>query len=379
MFSFWEQQSLLRYDYVVIGAGTVGLHTAIVLRERYPSASIVVVERSVLPYGASTRNAGFACIGSLTELISDLEQMSVAEMAGLVARRKKGLERLRRRLGDEAIGYRQAGSHELLEAKDLPALARLDELNHMLSDINDGQAVFSLANEKINDFGFPINKVKALVANHAEGELHTGKMMWALKEYAVRQGIELKTGAEVVDIDRQQAEPLVWIKDRFREELVPLRCRQLFVCTNAFTNNLLPGYDLQPGRGQVLLTDPIPKLRLKGIFHFDEGYYYFRELQGRILFGGGRNLDKAGETTDQLELHKHIQAQLDHYLQQLILPGQKPRIAMRWSGIMAFGQTKQPILTQAGAQVFAAFRMGGMGVALAAQVAEDLVTMASEI
>lgn len=374
MFSYWEQQSLLQYDHIIIGAGIVGLHTAIELKELHPAASILVVERSLLPYGASTRNAGFACIGSLTELIDDLQHMSAEEMVDLVSRRQQGLALLRSRLGDSHIGYQEAGSHELLGQKELPALERMDELNELLKPINNGAPVFALANDKISTFGFPEEKVKALVANHAEGELHTGNMMWALKEYALHQGIEIKTGAEVHTID-QGEKPMIHLQDGFRTDSISLQCHQLFVCTNAFTPKLLPGYDIQPGRGQVLLTQPIPGLKIKGIFHFDAGYYYFRTLEGRILFGGGRHLDVEGEQSDQFVLNEQIQSQLERHLYELIVPRQRPQIAMRWSGIMAFGKTKRPIVTRVSPSVFGAFRMGGMGVALAAQVARELVQL----
>ena len=76
MLSYWEQQSFTAYDHIVVGAGIVGLSTAIELRGHYPSARILVLERGLLPSGASSRNAGFACMGSVTELLDDLELMS---------------------------------------------------------------------------------------------------------------------------------------------------------------------------------------------------------------------------------------------------------------------------------------------------------------
>jgi hypothetical protein len=33
------------------------------------------------------------------------------------------------------------------------------------------------------------------------------------------------------------------------------------------------------------------------MFHLEKGYYYFRNINDRILLGGGRNLDFEGETT----------------------------------------------------------------------------------
>src|SRR5688572_29138420 len=112
MISYWEQQSFTSYEHIVIGAGIVGLSTAIELRGHFPSARILVLERGLLPSGASSRNAGFACMGSVTELLDDLELMSEAEIVALYDWRKKGLERLRRRLGDTLIGYQENGSYE---------------------------------------------------------------------------------------------------------------------------------------------------------------------------------------------------------------------------------------------------------------------------
>lgn len=60
MISFWEKRSLVDYNYLVIGGGIVGLSTAISIKEKVPKSSVLVVERGILPSGASTKNAGFA-------------------------------------------------------------------------------------------------------------------------------------------------------------------------------------------------------------------------------------------------------------------------------------------------------------------------------
>src|SRR5271154_267438 len=99
MLSFWEKQSLLNYDIIIIGSGIVGLSTAISIKEKAPRKRIMVLERAVLPTGASTKNAGFACIGSLTEILDDLKKMSEDEVLQLVDLRLKGLLKLRTRLG----------------------------------------------------------------------------------------------------------------------------------------------------------------------------------------------------------------------------------------------------------------------------------------
>ncbi len=374
MFSYWEQQSFLRYDHIVVGAGIVGLHAAIELKERYPGQRVLVLERSLFPFGASTRNAGFACMGSFTELLDDLKSNSPEEVCSLFEKRKQGLHLLRKRLGDQAIGYRENGSYELIRGKEVPLLDRLEEVNVMLRNITHGPA-FRRVDEQIGAFGFSTKQVQAMIENTAEGELHTGMMMRRLTDYAIEKGVEIKTGAVVQDFTTETNAIGVILGEAIRKEKISLQCRNLFICTNAFSKQLLPGVDVQPGRGQVLITEPVTDLPFKGIFHFDEGYYYFREIEGRVLFGGGRNLDIAGETTTEIGLHEGIQAELETRLQELVLPGRKVKIAGRWAGIMAFGSTKRPIVAQFEPHVYGAFRMGGMGVALGALAAQMMVAL----
>ena len=64
MLSFWEKQSFLEYDYILIGSGLVGLSAASCIKEKHPDKSVLVLERGIFPSGASTKNAGFACFGA---------------------------------------------------------------------------------------------------------------------------------------------------------------------------------------------------------------------------------------------------------------------------------------------------------------------------
>lgn len=374
MFSYWERQSFTHYDYVVIGSGIVGLSSAVELKQKHPNASVLVLERGLLPTGASTRNAGFACMGSLTELLDDLKENDEASVIALFEERKKGLEKLRSRLGDERIGYKTNGSYELMNDDELPMLEAMAHMNELLLPIT-GKEAFRLANEKINAFGFAKHYTKALIENTCEGEINTGMMMRALINLALSLGVEIKTGADVIRFEESEQNVTIIVGDPFRSEQWHLSCTKLLICTNAFTKKLLPDEDVVPGRGQVLITKPVAGLQFEGIYHFDKGYYYFREIDGRVLFGGGRNLDFEGERTEQFELSEIIQKDLEQKLRDIILPDTPFEIDMRWSGIMAFGNNKGPIVKAFSDRVFGAFRMGGMGVALGSRTAENVVDM----
>lgn len=377
MFSYWEQQSFTFYDHIIVGAGIVGLSTAIELKERFPMASILVLERNLLPASASSRNAGFACMGSVTELLDDLTVMKETDVFTLFEWRKRGLEKLRKRLGDNNIGYAERGSYELISDKESGAEDNIAYLNELLQPITRKPA-FRLVNEKIDEFGFSKDHTKALIENTCEGELHTGKMMKALTGYALGAGIEIKTGAEVTGFQEDTTYVNVKIKVSFKNEELILHSQSLVFCTNAFTKELFPDEEVRPGRGQVLVTQSIPGLKFKGIFHFDKGYYYFREIDGRVLLGGGRHLDFEGETTTEMELSEIIQLNLERKLKDIILPGTPFSIEYRWSGIMAFGPTKYPIVKAFSQKVFGAFRMGGMGVALGSEIAAQVANLVAE-
>ncbi|WP_017733418.1 NAD(P)/FAD-dependent oxidoreductase [Nafulsella turpanensis] len=363
MLSFWEKNTFLQYDYIVVGGGIVGLSTAIAVKEKQPAAQVLVLERGLFPSGASTKNAGFACFGSLTELLVDIEQMGEEAALALVKMRWQGLQLLRERLGDENFGFLQQGGYELIREAEEPALEKMGEVNALLEPLFQ-QTVFREAPEKIKEFGFKQEQIRNVVYNPLEGQVDTGLMMRQLIALAQEKGIRLLTGVQVQKLEEEEQRVVVQVQNPVSAEPVFFSAPKVAICTNAFSRQFLPDIALEPGRGQVLVTEPIEKLKFKGVFHYDEGYYYFRNYGKRVIFGGGRNLDFERENTTELNLNQRIQEALEQQLREIILPDQPFTIAHRWSGIMAFGPDKQPVLRKIGERMVAGIRLGGMGVAI---------------
>lgn len=369
MLSFWEKNSMLTYDHIVIGAGITGLSVACELKERRPNDSVLVLERGLLPTGASTKNAGFACIGSLSEKVSDAQLMGKDKLIQLVLDRYEGLSLLRKRLGDAAIGYESHGGYELVfHEQNKKFLDQLTEVNdwfkpHFKKDI------FSLQAQKIEQFGFNPKQLQTLIWNEVEGQVDTGKMMMSLWNYTQKLGVKIITGAMVQHIHENNQGVQV------QTPAIEFLGSKIYVCTNAFTHTLFPKIDINPGRGLVLATAPIPNLKVKGIFFFDDGYYYFKNFENRIIFGGGRNLDITGEATTEFGSNPKIQAQLHEYLRTVILPNTSFTIEHEWSGIMAFGSDKTVLLQKLTDRQFMGVRLNGMGVALGSKIAADLVNL----
>ncbi len=377
MISYWEKQSLLHYDIIIIGSGIVGLSTALSIKERDSAKKILVLERGILPTGASTKNAGFACIGSLTEILDDLSTMSEDEVIQLVEMRLKGLRKLRKRLGDRNIEYAENGSYELIGAEEERQLKHLERINTLLKPILIGDAFF-LNNKKIKEFGFNSARVKQIVQNNFEGELHTGKMIRTLVDLSISKGIEIKTGCEVEKIEDVNKEVKVYVSLPSATRQFYFSASKVAVTTNAFTKKLFPQPDIKPGRGHVLITKPVKGLKFRGIFHFDKGYYYFREINGRVLFGGGRNLDFEKEQTTEFGFNEKIKNDLTEKLHSVILPDTEFEIDYWWTGIMAFGPDKFPVIKEQSERVFLGVRMGGMGIAIGSETGERLAALILE-
>ena len=135
MFSIWEKNSFLNYDYIIIGGGILGLSVACSIKENNPALKVLILERGIIPQGASTKNAGFACFGSLTEILSDFKTLGENETVELVEKRWKGIEKLRQRLGDKNIELENNGGYELIPESSVSKLDKLGYVNDKLRNI----------------------------------------------------------------------------------------------------------------------------------------------------------------------------------------------------------------------------------------------------
>ncbi|HVW96067.1 MAG TPA: FAD-binding oxidoreductase [Mucilaginibacter sp.] len=367
-FSYWERTAFTDgNDVIIIGSGLVGLSAALRLKRQQPALKVLVLERGFLPTGASTKNAGFACFGTVSEQMEYLRKSSEAEVLRMVDYKWRGLQRLRENLGDQNIGYQQNGGYELFmngeEAKAEAAAAQLTYFNNLLKTAVGKPDIYSVADAKIADFGF--SNVIRMIYNPYEGQLHTGKMMRVLLSRVQDTGVTVLNSCEITKVENKGASVML------RTSHGIFKAGKVILATNAFARQLFPELKVTPGRGQVLVTKPVDGLKLKGTYHFNDGYYYFRNIDGRVLFGGGRNLDYAAEETWDFGHTEVVKQKLTHYLKEMILPGQHFEIDFWWSGIMGFGEDISPIVKQISPGIFCAVRCNGMGVAMGSLIGEE--------
>ncbi|WP_295235888.1 FAD-dependent oxidoreductase [Sediminibacterium sp.] len=372
MLSYWEKDSYYAdVDIVIIGAGLMGLWSAYELKKAAPSLTITILEKNATPLGASTRNAGFACFGSLTELISDESTMGTAAMLSIVESRFKGIQKIRANFSDEAIQYDACGGFEAIQNNHFTAPnldGHIHYLNELLAPITGKHQTFCNATKQMNRYG--VKAFDHLVYNSFEAGIHSGKLVNELTSKVLALGIRIINGVEVKG----------WIKTAESLEITTqfgpsMKAKQLIVCVNGFTQTLLPQLNILPARGQILLTKPIKGLALKGTFHFDEGFYYWRNIGNRILIGGARNLAIAEEQTTNLAGSDKIRNHLAQFLATYIDTTEPIEIEQSWSGVMGFTPNKEPLCTWAEPNVLAVIACNGMGVALTPIVAEKVAAM----
>lgn len=347
--------------------GLTGLQTAIQLKTKHPSATVMAIDRHPWSLGASTRNAGFACFANLSELLDDLQHSDASEVYGLVKKRFLGLQKLRNNFGDTVIEYLPTGSKEVFfktNEQDLyHCIDSLQGVNTILSEELGLDKTFTFSSNS------PYKGSKGIISNQHEGVLNTGKLFSTLYDTAQKLGVKLIGGLEVTE----------WsIGQQIRVETaqgIDLTTTCLVLCTNGFSEQFLPE-EILPARGQVIVTEKLTDTPATGAFFYDKGFTYWRDLDGRILLGGARNLDVAGETTIELGVNTKLVDELKSFLFEKIL-GSEVAIEYQWSGIMGMGTEKQksPLVKELEPNVILAARLGGMGVALSSLVAEEVANL----
>ncbi len=370
-FSFWEQRWMERADQVVIGGGLVGLQTAIELKLKYPHKAVWVLERNAFGDAASLRNAGFACFGSAGEILDDISRMGEDQAFQLYEERYKGLQDLIKTYTPEKIGYEQSGGYEIFPSGSESELKvirdHLPRLNESLKEVHQ-QVSFVERNIK----KFEMNVGETAIVSPSEGALQSHLLLRTVRQHALSVGVEIYTSMNVKSIEKHGSGG--WVL-RFEQSDAEILAKDLFVCTNAWALKWFPDLEVEPARGQILVTKPIPSIAFRGIFHADQGYIYFRSLGSRILIGGARNTQFKTENTFESAVTPQIKSELLRWLNEIIVPGIHVEIDTEWSGVMGMHQKRSPIIERKEEHLYLGVRMGGMGVALSSQVAKKLVKL----
>lgn len=357
------------YDFVVVGAGFTGLSAAYHLAKKHPTAKIALIDRHLPPLGASTRNAGFACIGTIGEFIADSQLERAERVWDRMHERWQGLSLLRSILGDVAIGYEALGGHELFtdEAEFERVLTHLAHCNTALKNRTGLDHWYKPTT--INDY--------PAISMPREGQLQPAKAWSGFAQLCEQMGIRLAWGQSLVDVLKKANGVCLTVEDPSHQSQ-QVHCSSVILATNAFSTSLDKDISVSPGRGLVLLTKILDSQPWQGTFHAHQGYIYFRNVGAhRLLLGGARHVDVSGENTTQFGINKEIKSFLFGYMNEVL--GIDPDgVEYEWSGIMGFTPEKNPIIRAEPSQNMVwAVGLSGMGVALSTGLGKQAAELVS--
>jgi gamma-glutamylputrescine oxidase len=368
---------MVSFETVIVGGGLFGLSVGCQILESRRSENVCILERGIFPSGASTKNAGFGCFSSFTEFLKEVELFGIEKAVAILRDRVKGLQLLYKRVGNKTDIIRFSGSYEVIKEAQLPLLAHLGRVNSALREIFN-EDVYVIDNSKIQEFGLNTDVVKALVFKKYEWQINSGKLVKALVNKFTVMGGRYLTGTDVKSYQRTPSGSIdVFVRNPASETNDFLfTTTKLIFCTNSFISQIQKDSEVFPVREEVMITKPIPNLKIHTNLEVDEGLYYLRPVEGRLLIGGGADLNAKSDQNFEFKNTDSAKTNLIRSLKELI-PSLDFEVDYFWSGIQGFSKDKTRFkILKLSENVYSVFGCAGLGVSIASIAAErtfDLV------
>jgi len=355
----------LSVDVAIVGAGLSGLGAAYALRDS--DARVVVLEVNTVGSGASGRNGGFVLAGPAMEYAMAVERLGADVARDLWDFTVENNRTIARLIEEYQIdcGYLRRGSMSLAASEEEAQVFR--RTHHALSTA--GIATCLAAAEQLPR---PFDR------SYLAGLYYAGNA-------------EMNSGAFVRGVAGALS-PHVAFHERTRvgrlehngewELSTPsgvVSARSVILATNAWTSTLLPDFPIYPTRGQVLATAPLLSVVVPFPMYANHGYQYWRQTaDGRLVVGGWRDLDIAGEIGHEEIPHEGIQAALDAFV--AATAGNEAEIEYRWSGCMGFTPDHFPLVGAVPGvpDLYVAAGYSGHGVSMAFKCGESVARRIEE-
>lgn len=367
--SYWELKNWSsHYDLLIVGAGFTGLYTALYSKRKRPDWRIAVVDAGDYSRGASSRNAGFVCFGSPSEILSDIEAIGYDATIDLLRSRMIGCEAIKQFAGD-SCNLQIEGGTEIYSGSQEELMRRcmdeLGEINEMV------YAAFGIRNcfSAMDPLELGIKNASGAIHNALEAKVDPVMLIDKLEADVRSLGIDIRMRSEILDY-RTSSRTGVEVFTNCG----PITATHMAICTNALGRRFLGDTDITTGKNQVYVTQPVPS-NIRGTFHMEEGYVYFRGVDNRILIGGGRHLESAEVADGDLTYNEKVKNYLKDVLIEHVVDLKSVTFEFGWMGHIGTSEDKTPIVKSVAPNVYLGVRLGGMGVALASSVAMKIVDL----
>jgi gamma-glutamylputrescine oxidase len=300
-------------DVAVVGGGVTGLSCALTVAEG--GLRVRVYEARTIASGASGRNGGFALRGGAMAYDRARDQLGVERAQALWRLTERALDRMEDLAGD---AMRRVGSLRLAaDVQERDELAAAFEA--LRADGFEAEWLDELP-------GRLAELYPAALLNPRDGALQPARWVRRLAARATRAGADIREHERVTAIRELDAAAVV-------------------VASDGYPSGLLGALEelVQPTRGQVVVTEPLEERLYERPHYARRGFDYWQQLpDGRLVVGGRRDMDLAGERTSEEGTTPVIQAALEELVRALV--GRAPAVTHRWSGIFGMSPDELPLV-----------------------------------
>ncbi|OFV91791.1 MAG: hypothetical protein A3G76_15165 [Acidobacteria bacterium RIFCSPLOWO2_12_FULL_65_11] len=279
-----------KVDVAVVGGGYTGLSAARHLAR--VGASVVVLEREDVGWGASSRNGGQVLTGLRLDPGTLVERYGEAAARRLFEASLDSMVRLETLIASEAIdcGYTQSGH---IHAASKPShFEDLRKQQTVLTRVFRHRVELVSRNEQRSELGS--DAYHGLLVDERSGALNPTRYVHGLAEAATRAGAVVATEAPVERLSAQGPGGNRWRVTTPRGEI---EATDVLMATGGYTNGALPALRRRfvPVGSYIIATEPLPDqvaaaLLPKRRMAFDSRHFlhYFRITDDRRLLFGGR-------------------------------------------------------------------------------------------
>jgi glycine/D-amino acid oxidase-like deaminating enzyme len=318
-----------RVDMAVVGAGFTGLSAA--LEAAQQGASVVVLDKHTVGWGASGRNGGMATTGLAIGLGKAVKRYGAERAIAMFGEYNRAIDTIEDLVKEHSIDCDFQRTGKLTLAMNARQVAQMHKTRETLSTLADYPVTVldrdTIHTEIGTDF-YSGGMVDPLGA-----ALHVGKLVHGLAGAAARAGAILCEDAQVMRLGPAPGGHTV------HTTRGPVRAGQVLIATSGYTGSLTPWLRRRtiPVGSFIIVTEPLPPETAQRILpHFRVASddkkltYYFRITpDNRLLFGGRARFALSSPDSDlkSAEILKRAMITLFPYLSSV-------RVDYTWGGLV---------------------------------------------